>query len=38
MSDVKDFEKKSINLGQGTGELLYKWSDGTYHKTKERDY
>ena len=42
MVDVKNdsekgFEKKIINLGQGKGELLHKWADGTYHKTKEHE-
>ena len=35
MVGKKQFKKTGVNLGQGTGELLYKWSDGTYHKQKE---
>lgn len=30
------FKKTSVNLGEGSGKVLYKLSDGTYHKTKEK--
>ena len=36
-SSEKRFKNKIIDLGQGTGELLHKWSDGTHHKTKEEE-
>ena len=36
MTDEKRFKKTIVKLGEGTGETLYRWSDGTYHKTKEQ--